>query len=182
MKYTRYYIHCHYYHYVLKCKKEKCIWKIFVKYTQIRLSNTNTNTNISSCGFSNTNTNTNTDICVFKYKYKYKYVFDPSPAWWSHMATEIWVNIGSGNGVMPSGSKPLYLYLNTNTNTNTYLTPALPDEAIWRQRSGSTLAQVMACCLTASRHYLNQCWLIITKVQWCSSEKFPRSQRVKLVP
>ena len=63
----------HYYHYVLKCKNEKCIWKIFVKYTQIRQSNTNTN--ISYCGFSNTNTNT--DICVFKHKYKY--VFDPSP-------------------------------------------------------------------------------------------------------
>ena len=59
--------------------KSVSIWKIFVKYTQIRQSNTNTNTNISSCGFSNTNTNTNTDICVFKYKYKYKYVFDPSP-------------------------------------------------------------------------------------------------------
>ena len=75
MKYTRYYIDYYHYHYVLKCKKEKCIWKIFVKYTQIRQSNTNTN--ISSCGFSNTNTNTY--ICVFKYKYKYKYVFDPSP-------------------------------------------------------------------------------------------------------
>ena len=24
---------------------------------------------------------------------------------------------------------------------------------------GSTLAQVMACCLTAPSHYLNQCWL-----------------------
>ena len=41
---------------------------------------------------------------------------------------------------------------------------------IWRQRSGSTLAQVMACCLTAPSHYLNQCWLIIRKVQWYSSE------------
>ena len=30
-------------------------------------------------------------------------------------------------------------------------------DAIWQQRSGSTLAQVMACCLT--RHYLNQWWL-----------------------
>ena len=30
-----------------------------------------------------------------------------------------------------------------------------PSEAIWRQRSGSTLAQVMACCLTAPSHYLN---------------------------
>ena len=32
-----------------------------------------------------------------------------------------------------------------------------PNDAIWRQRSGSTLAQVMACCLTATSHYLNQC-------------------------
>ena len=40
-----------------------------------------------------------------------------------------------------------------------------PSDAIWRQRSGSTLAQVMACCLTAPSHYLNQCWLIISEVQ-----------------
>ena len=45
-----------------------------------------------------------------------------------------------------------------------------PNDAIWRQGSGSTLAQVMACCLTAPSHYLNQCWLIIRKVQWYSSE------------
>ena len=31
------------------------------------------------------------------------------------------------------------------------------------------LTQVMACCLTALSHYLNQCWLIISKV-WHSSE------------
>ena len=36
--------------------------------------------------------------------------------------------------------------------------------------SGSTLAQVMACCLMAPSHYLNQCWLIICKVQWHLSE------------
>ena len=39
-----------------------------------------------------------------------------------------------------------------------------PSDAIWRQRSGSTLAQVMACCLKALSHYINQCWLIISKV------------------
>ena len=39
-----------------------------------------------------------------------------------------------------------------------------PSDAIWRHRSWSTLAQVMACCLTAPSHYLNQCWLIISKV------------------
>ena len=45
-----------------------------------------------------------------------------------------------------------------------------PSDAIWRQGSRSTLVQVMACCLTAPSHYLNQCWLSTTKVQWCSSE------------
>ena len=45
-----------------------------------------------------------------------------------------------------------------------------PSDDIWRQRSGSTLAQVMACCLTAPSHYLNQCWLIISKTQLHSSD------------
>ena len=39
-----------------------------------------------------------------------------------------------------------------------------PRDTIWRHRSRSTLDQVMACCLTAPSHYLNQCWLIISKV------------------
>ena len=43
-------------------------------------------------------------------------------------------------------------------------------DAIWQCRSGSTLAQVMACCLTATSHYLNQCWLIIRCVLLHSSE------------
>ena len=45
-----------------------------------------------------------------------------------------------------------------------------PSNAIWRHRSGSTLAGVMACCLTVPSHYLNQYWLIISKVLWHSSE------------
>ena len=45
-----------------------------------------------------------------------------------------------------------------------------PSEAIWCWRSWSTLVQVMACCLSAPSHYLNQCWLIISKVLWHSSE------------
>ena len=43
-----------------------------------------------------------------------------------------------------------------------------PSDAIWRHRSGSALVQVMACYLTASSHYLNQCWLIISYFQWQS--------------
>ena len=36
-----------------------------------------------------------------------------------------------------------------------------PSDAIWWHISGSPLAEVMACCLTAPSHSLNQCWLII---------------------
>ena len=38
-----------------------------------------------------------------------------------------------------------------------------PCDITWWHRSGSTLAQVMACCLMATSHYLNQCWLIINE-------------------
>ena len=41
--------------------------------------------------------------------------------------------------------------------------------AYWRRmqhRSGKTLAHVMACCLTAPSHYLNQCWFIIRGFLW----------------
>ena len=52
--------------------------------------------------------------------------------------------------------------------TVTYINSLRPSDAIWRQRTGSTLAQVMPCYLTAPSHYLNQCWLIISEVQWHS--------------
>ena len=44
------------------------------------------------------------------------------------------------------------------------LNPLRPSDATWRHRSGLTLAQVMACCLTAPSHHLNQCWHIINNV------------------
>ena len=43
-----------------------------------------------------------------------------------------------------------------------------PGDAIRCRRSGSTLSQEMACCLTVPSHYLHQCWLIITEVLWHS--------------
>ena len=45
-----------------------------------------------------------------------------------------------------------------------------PSDAIWWQRSGLTLGKVMAWCLTAPSHHMNQCWLIISKVEWHSSK------------
>ena len=47
-----------------------------------------------------------------------------------------------------------------------------PSDAIWRQRSWTTLVQVMACCLMAPSHHLNQCWLIINKALWQSIEGY----------
>ena len=47
-----------------------------------------------------------------------------------------------------------------------YFNSLWPSDTISRHKSGSTLAQVMACCLTAPSHYLNQCWLTISNVQW----------------
>ena len=43
-----------------------------------------------------------------------------------------------------------------------------PSDTIWRHRSGSTLPQVMAWCLTAPNHYQNLCWLLISEVLWHS--------------
>ena len=45
-----------------------------------------------------------------------------------------------------------------------------PSDVIWQQGTRSTLAQVMACCLTAPSHYLNQCWLMISEVLWHSPD------------
>ena len=51
-----------------------------------------------------------------------------------------------------------------------------PSDALWRHRYWSTLAQVMACCLTAPSHYLNQCWLIVSTDQWrLSKDNFTRA-------
>ena len=38
-----------------------------------------------------------------------------------------------------------------------------PSDALQWHRSGSTLAQIMASCLMAPSHYLNQYWLIINQ-------------------
>ena len=47
-------------------------------------------------------------------------------------------------------------YKEWNTNS------LCPSDAIWRQRSGSSLARVMARCPTAASHYINQCCITVT--------------------
>ena len=53
----------------------------------------------------------------------------------------------------------LHLYANFHLNGSIALNSLWPSDTIWRHKTRSTLAQVMACCLTAPSHYLNQCWL-----------------------
>ena len=111
--------------------------------------------------------------------------------------TDIFVNTGSGNGLLPCTTKPIlepklidhqwgpmitiswqshnrnlshqfslfYLSKIPFKSPRGWVNSLWPSDAIWWQRSGSTLAQVMACCPTAQSHYLNQCWLIISEVQ-----------------
>ena len=61
---------------------------------------------------------------------------------------------------------PVWFWLHAIQNINSLW----PHDAVWQHRSGSKLAQVMAWCLIAPSHYLNQCWLIISKVLWQSPE------------
>ena len=48
-----------------------------------------------------------------------------------------------------------------------------PINVIWWHRHGSTLAQVMARCLMPPSPYLNQCWFIISRVLWHSTNPNP---------
>ena len=43
-------------------------------------------------------------------------------------------------------------------------------DAIWCDRTVSTLVQVTAFCMTPKCHYLNQCWLFTYEVLWHSHE------------
>ena len=56
-----------------------------------------------------------------------------------------------------------------NLNAKYHLVPhTWPSDPTWWQRSGSPLAQAMACCLTAPSHHMNQCWHLIGDILWHS--------------
>ena len=51
-----------------------------------------------------------------------------------------------------------------------------PSDTIWQHRPGPPSAQVMAWCLMAPSHYLNQYWLLINRFLWHSPKtNFTRS-------
>ena len=59
-----------------------------------------------------------------------------------------------------------YVELHRNANPQSSFNSLWPCDAIWQYKSGSTLVQVMACCLTAPSHYQGQCWFIIIEAPW----------------
>ena len=57
-------------------------------------------------------------------------------------------------------------FLLQHCNTWLYSLKSLwPSDAIWRHRSGSSLAQVIACCLMAPSRYLKQYWVTIKSLK-----------------
>ena len=67
-------------------------------------------------------------------------------------------------------SSAIYQYFVSDSGHGTSVSyqfnPLWPSDAIWQHRFRSALAQVMACCLIAPSHCLNECWLITSEVQW----------------
>ena len=56
-------------------------------------------------------------------------------------------------------SMPVKLFWSVWVNNSMW-----PGDTVWRHTSKEALAQIMACCLTAPSHDLNQCWLLIGEV------------------
>ena len=87
----------------------------------------------------------------------------------------LWVN--SQQKVTPKVHQELWHNHNKTKQNKTmytlygiYSINSLWSSATWQHRFGSTLVHVMACCLTATSHYLDQCWLLIREVLWLSPE------------
>ena len=55
-----------------------------------------------------------------------------------------------------------------------------PSYIIWCHESWSTLVQLMAWCLMASSHYLDQYWLIIKSVLWSISQEVSKISICKI--
>ena len=76
--------------------------------------------------------------------------------WGNHIASEVTLK-DAGKWISTRNSKASnYIQL--------LLKSFLHSDAIWWLGSGSTLVQVMVCCLMAASHDLNQCWLITDRL------------------
>ena len=73
-----------------------------------------------------------------------------------------------------------HAHINSTCNTSwndIFLNSLWPSDTLWWQRSGSTLAHIMAWFC-----HLNQCWLLIGEVLWLSPESnFTKSTRAAVL-
>ena len=108
-----------------------------------------------------------------KGKYKFGNVLQAVTfSWWRHQMETFSALLALCAGNTPgtvtrASNAELWCFL---WSINGWVNSLWPRDAIRRHRSRSTLAQAMACCLTAPSHYLNQCWFIISKIQLHSSD------------
>ena len=79
-----------------------------------------------------------------------------------HLGTNTWLGRARNSMLVIMTWDTLFFHFMVNS--------LWPSDTIWRHKSGSTLAQIMACCLTAASHYLIQCWLVIKVVLWHTPE------------
>ena len=91
---------------------------------------------------------------------------------WPGMCGSGWYQLWSGPEYAGAGSlnADMLGYTGERYWCEDVANPLWPSHALWADRSGSTLAQIMAWCLTAPSHYLNQCWLLIIVNLWHSPE------------
>ena len=113
--------------------------------------------------------------CVYMLNFTISFSIVPLSSWW-HVYLIMYLSFSLSSSL---SLFPLLLHWSLLFCVYCILAPAdfhhifnslRPSDAIWRQRTESTLANVMACCLMAPSHYLNQCWLIISEVLWYSPE------------
>ena len=97
--------------------------------------------------------------------YSYGYTKNEMSSFWQNLHHCLYPNLSRwqllGQPVIQISSKWEHFH-------SRVLNSLWPSDAMWWLRSGSTSIQVMACCPAAPSHYLNQCWLIISKAQWHS--------------
>ena len=82
--------------------------------------------------------------------------------WFQTLSCPLWRQCNDNRDLIRVGGKSELGFSSVQVN------PLWLDDAIWQNRIGSALAQVVDSCLMAPSHYLNQCWLIISEVQWQS--------------
>ena len=109
-------------------------------------------------------------LCVHPANVRQCYSVTPPLIGWAHTQNNLWWLLSKWRTIYYLNQWWLHAMMPKDVTRPQWVKSFWPSDAIWWQRSGPTLAQVMAWCLMAPSHYLNQCWLIISVLLWHSHE------------